>query len=287
MSDRSARSAGPTSSRRRRVPVGTWIGIGSTALLSLIGLLSGGVWSMIMMASLVVLPTVAYGALFRRTTWLRLPRRRSMASIGVAVALTTLVVSTSAYGATHPEPAAPVEHAAAVAQTHRAAPAGASQTATPTAPPTPTPTPVVLTKTETHTEPVAFTATTVESATLAQGTTSVTTVGVDGVRTKTYTVTYTDGVETSRVLTGNTVTTAPVAQVTTVGTFVAPPPAPAPASTCLNGTYINSAGASVCRPEASSTVPTGATARCGDGTYSFSQSRRGTCSSHGGVAAWL
>src|SRR3989449_5751163 len=33
--------------------------------------------------------------------------------------------------------------------------------------------------------------------------------------------------------------------------------------------------------------PTGATARCRDGTYSFSRHRSGTCSHHGGVAAWL
>jgi len=35
------------------------------------------------------------------------------------------------------------------------------------------------------------------------------------------------------------------------------------------------------------TVPPGATARCVDGTYSFSQHHSGTCSHHGGVAAWL
>jgi hypothetical protein len=34
-------------------------------------------------------------------------------------------------------------------------------------------------------------------------------------------------------------------------------------------------------------VPPGATARCHDGTYSFSQTRSGTCSHHGGVARWL
>src|SRR5215813_3853660 len=33
--------------------------------------------------------------------------------------------------------------------------------------------------------------------------------------------------------------------------------------------------------------PVGATAKCRDGTYTFSQSRRGTCSHHGGVAQWL
>jgi hypothetical protein len=51
--------------------------------------------------------------------------------------------------------------------------------------------------------------------------------------------------------------------------------------------YRNSRGVCVHRPEHSSSVPRGATAQCRDGTYSFSQSRRGTCSHHGGVARWL
>lgn len=38
---------------------------------------------------------------------------------------------------------------------------------------------------------------------------------------------------------------------------------------------------------AASNVPQGATARCRDGTYSYSRNHRGTCSRHGGVAAWL
>ncbi len=59
------------------------------------------------------------------------------------------------------------------------------------------------------------------------------------------------------------------------------------AEECTNGTYVNSAGNTVCRPENSPTVPAGATAECKDGTYSFSQSRSGTCSYHGGVARWL
>lgn len=33
--------------------------------------------------------------------------------------------------------------------------------------------------------------------------------------------------------------------------------------------------------------PPGATARCADGTYSFSHTHSGTCSHHGGVAQWL
>ena len=38
---------------------------------------------------------------------------------------------------------------------------------------------------------------------------------------------------------------------------------------------------------AGNTDPTGATAKCKDGTYSKSQHHSGTCSSHGGVAEWL
>lgn len=41
------------------------------------------------------------------------------------------------------------------------------------------------------------------------------------------------------------------------------------------------------RGQEPSSVPSGATARCRDGTYSFSKHRSGTCSHHGGVATWL
>jgi len=34
-------------------------------------------------------------------------------------------------------------------------------------------------------------------------------------------------------------------------------------------------------------IPAGASAKCRDGTYSFSEHHRGTCSHHGGVASWL
>jgi len=54
-----------------------------------------------------------------------------------------------------------------------------------------------------------------------------------------------------------------------------------------NGTYVNSNGETVKRPENCTAAPQGATAQCRDGSYSFSQSRRGTCSHHGGVAKWL
>ncbi|MFA6097637.1 MAG: DUF3761 domain-containing protein [Candidatus Paceibacterota bacterium] len=54
--------------------------------------------------------------------------------------------------------------------------------------------------------------------------------------------------------------------------------------------YTNVDGNTVHSPAYSTepnTIPAGASAICRDGTYSFSQSRRGTCSHHGGVVEWL
>lgn len=42
-----------------------------------------------------------------------------------------------------------------------------------------------------------------------------------------------------------------------------------------------------CPPPAAASAPAGATAKCKDGTYSFSKTHSGSCSHHGGVAAWL
>ena len=50
--------------------------------------------------------------------------------------------------------------------------------------------------------------------------------------------------------------------------------------------YINVDGDRVPSPVFSDTRPAGASARCRDGSYSFSRHRRGTCSHHGGVAEW-
>ncbi len=52
--------------------------------------------------------------------------------------------------------------------------------------------------------------------------------------------------------------------------------------------YTNSEGQRIHSPAYSNGgVPAGATAKCRDDTYSFSQHRRGTCSHHGGVDQWL
>jgi hypothetical protein len=58
-------------------------------------------------------------------------------------------------------------------------------------------------------------------------------------------------------------------------------------SVCGSGSYVNSSGHCVHRPVHANQAPAGATAKCRDGTYSFSEHHRGTCSWHGGVAIWL
>jgi hypothetical protein len=56
---------------------------------------------------------------------------------------------------------------------------------------------------------------------------------------------------------------------------------------CKSGYYENVSGHCVRRPRKASSVPKGATARCRDRTYSFSEHASGTCSHHGGVAVWI
>ncbi len=97
-------------------------------------------------------------------------------------------------------------------------------------------------------------------------------------------------------------TNTPVPTVFRAPTRYSPPPTKAPTQITAptatqqqsgglsNDTYYtNTAGNEVHAPAYSNdgSIPAGASAKCADGTYSFSQSRRGTCSGHGGVAQWL
>jgi hypothetical protein len=143
-----------------------------------------------------------------------------------------------------------------------------------------TPSPKIEIKPLSTTESIPYTSSTVNDNSLDQGTAQVRTKGVNGVLTHTYQVTYKDGVETSRSTPVDIVTVSAVNEVIAIGTK-------APAPTCENGTYVNSDGNTVCNPYSAPSAPAGATAQCSDGSYSFSQSRSGTCSHHGGVAAWL
>lgn len=74
----------------------------------------------------------------------------------------------------------------------------------------------------TETTAIPFEKTTSESNLYDKGTTQVTTPGINGEKTSTYKVTLVDGTETKRELLKEEATTAPVAEVTSIGTYVKP-----------------------------------------------------------------
>ena len=97
--------------------------------------------------------------------------------------------------------------------------------------PAPKPAPVTSYKEVEETEAIAFKKKTRDDSSREVGTSAVTTVGVEGIRTKTFKVTYVDGKETERVEIKNEVTKKPINEVTSIGTkvpYVAPVPTPAP-----------------------------------------------------------
>jgi hypothetical protein len=59
-----------------------------------------------------------------------------------------------------------------------------------------------------------------------------------------------------------------------------------PAADSGDSYYTNVNGHRVHRPVRASSPPAGYTAVCRDGSYSFSENHRGTCSHHGGVVTW-
>jgi hypothetical protein len=59
------------------------------------------------------------------------------------------------------------------------------------------------------------------------------------------------------------------------------------APACRSGYYKNVSDHCVRSPMKATSAPAGATAKCRDNTYSFSQHASGTCSHHGGVGRWI
>lgn len=87
-----------------------------------------------------------------------------------------------------------------------------------------TPSPKITTETVTETEQIPYGVTTANDASLDKGKTRIATKGVNGVKTYTYEVTFADGKQTTKKLLKEAVTTAPIAEVSAIGTKVAPPP---------------------------------------------------------------
>jgi hypothetical protein len=79
------------------------------------------------------------------------------------------------------------------------------------------------TKIETKTESILYTSISIEENSLAKGKTQIQTSGVNGLKTITDTITFTDGVETNRTSI-ESITTSPVNEVVLSGTYVAPAP---------------------------------------------------------------
>ena len=129
----------------------------------------------------------------------------------------------------------------------------------------------VYTKEVTISQSVPFTEQTVESGSLNKGETKVTQEGVNGSKDIIYVVTYKGDKETDRQQKSEVITKQPVAKVTSVGTYVAPPIYVAPETTTV-------------APDTTSGGRTGAT--CNDGSHSTATGK-GACSHHGGVAVWL
>lgn len=98
----------------------------------------------------------------------------------------------------------------------------AAPTITTAAPATQPREPVIEKRNVTETRPVAFETETVKDNTLAKGTETMRTAGVPGVRTLTYEVTITDGVQTARRLVRSVVTRDPVTEVIAIGTKPSP-----------------------------------------------------------------
>jgi hypothetical protein len=67
--------------------------------------------------------------------------------------------------------------------------------------------------------------------------------------------------------------------------FVIPPRQPAPTPQGCRG-YVIARNACVGTPTLTEGFPPQATAHCRDGAWSFTQTRRGSCAAHGGVAEW-
>jgi hypothetical protein len=208
--------------RRRRLPVWAWVVLAllAVALLVLI-------WPFVVLAALVVLVTGIVGLLTGRRTWMRFGSRR--VAIGVTASAAAIILVTGGVTAALPRP---VVTSAAQVDTSVAQPAAATSSPRPSAERTssPTPTPTVVTTEVSVVTAVPFAKSTVEDGGIPLGESRVTTSGVDGESVAVFRVTTSGGVEVQRVLLRESQTRAPVTEVTSVGTYVAPPPPAADAA---------------------------------------------------------
>jgi hypothetical protein len=217
--------------KKRRMPVWVWILIALVAIIPLLLLAP-----LLAPVALAVLITGIVALVKGTPTWLRLKSRKAAATI-TAVAAVAFLVTGSVSVAAIPNAARQTQADAVRFADTGIEPAGASTpSATPSSKPTktatPTPTPVTTVVEEVVTEAIPYELATVEDGAISAGQSQVTTAGQPGQRTLTYRVTKVDGKETGRELVADVVTVAPVTEITSVGTYVEPPPPPAAPSGC-------------------------------------------------------
>lgn len=236
-------------------PVWAWIALGVAALIAVLL-----VPSLVPVASVVALVTGIVALVKKTPTWLRLKSRNIALTVTASAAALLLVSGAVTANTTSAETqndalvgAVPlVSDEDAGDSKPRPVP---SQTSTPaptrTPTPKPSPTPLTSTRDETVTEPITFERVTVEDGSLARGATQITTGGADGEKTLTYRVTLSDGKEVGRELVSEVVTREPVAEVTSLGTYDAPPPPPPPPAPVVEESGCDSNYAEACVPVSS------------------------------------
>jgi cytoskeletal protein RodZ len=82
-----------------------------------------------------------------------------------------------------------------------------------------------------ETQPVAYITTTEEDGTLSKGQTQIIQTGINGVETQVYNAVYNGGIQVSKTLVSQSVTTQPTNEVIADGTYVAPVSVPTAVST--------------------------------------------------------
>lgn len=130
--------------------------------------------------------------------------------------LIVTVTSVGALMACAPQGAAKTTPLSADNTTQAAAPTTSTDTQSPSA--SVPAQPKIVKREVTETQKIPFKENRVNDPTLSKGSSRVTTRGVTGVKKVTYEVTYADGVETGKKLLRTVITTAPVTQVTMIGT---------------------------------------------------------------------
>jgi len=199
----------------RRVPRWGWLLIAGLAVLMILLM-----WRVLVLGAAIVVVFGIVALATGRSSWLLVRSRRAAGTVTAVAAAFVLVGGGIGAAASSGAPA-PTSTAIVADSTASVLPTTKSE---PTATPTPTRTPVTVVREETVTSPIPFEKISVEDGMIPRGESRITTAGSDGEKTAVFRITTVDGVETARELVSESVTREPVREVTSAGTYVAPPP---------------------------------------------------------------